>query len=417
MVGNLATHIKVSEEAVRPNLPQLCLELSASKTLSLTLPYAIQFAIKRQDGPAGKPVIFEWSPYIHGFAKSGFVLLHRTATNLEAITIDHSGLVDISRHEPLVVNGYNHDLWELAPGGSVIFQQTLPERFQKSLKPDETYTLLWPGSNIATWEYGTVREHINQEIKDKDRSLVLPGGPHVSFSVHTESQPWPMRLEREARVGFGMANLEEQDWRRRQNTTNTFPPAKPIDRDPDAPNLSVLLECSSTFRQDILFDVTVKVTYQAEPTAQAIIFHTRLFEDSDYYQLGRLCNGIWENYDDEESRGCGFLLVDSPDVAVNVGQSDHFASLQPGETWTTSQRLGYNWEELPNDAKNGEVFRYIFTGGSMDWWNWGSKADHEKTVVKLPCFIFGPVVDPKDNDGRPRLGVTSSNVVEFSFMD
>ena len=109
--------------------------------------------------------------------------------------------------------------------------------------------------------------------------------------------------------------------------------------------------------------------------------------------------------------------MDNPDVAVNVGQDDHFASLQPGESWTTSQRLGYNWEELPNDAKNGEIFRYIFTGGSMDWWNWGSKADHEETVVKLPCFLWGPVVEPKDNDGRPKLGVTTSNVVEFSFME
>ena len=390
--------------------------MGASTDLSLTLPYVIQFVLRRQDAPTNKSVIFEWGPLIHGFTKSGFVLLRSTTTEFEAMRIDHSGLVDLSRHGPLVVNGYNQDLWELAPGASVAFQLELPERFQKLLNPGETYTLLWPGGPIATWEYGTVREHIGQELKHKEHSLVLPGGPHVSFSAHTEPQPWPMRSGREARVGFYRANLEEQEWRRKRNQPkDTFPPSKPIELDSDAPKVSVSLECPSTFRRDFPFEVTVKVTYQAEATAQPITFHTWVFEDDDNYQLGRLCNGIWENYDDEHSRGCGFLIVDDPDVPVNVSQNDRFASLHPGESWTTSQRLGYNWTELPNDSEDGETFRYAFRGRTLDWWHWSSKADHEETVVKLPCFLFGPVVDPKENDGRPKLGVPTSNVVEFTF--
>ncbi|KAF2126195.1 hypothetical protein P153DRAFT_433982 [Dothidotthia symphoricarpi CBS 119687] len=418
MVENLANHINLSEEAVRPELPQLRLELDASKTLSLTLPYEIRFLIKRSDGPADKPVIFEWNQYDQGLRKSALVLLRHTANNLEAIAIDHSGLGDLSRHEPLVVNSHSHDLWELAPRGTVTSKVTLPERYQKLLKSGETYTLLWPGGDIGTWDYGTVREHIGQELKDNAHALVLAGGPHVTFTAHVESQPWPMRLTREARVGLDRANLEEQRWRRSQNQTkDTFPPAKHIDRDPDAPNLSVLLECPSSFRQDILFEVTVKVTYHAEATARPIIFHTRIFNDIHWYQVGRLCNGTWEGYDNGKSGCCGFLIVDDPDVPVNVSQNDRFASLQPGQSWTTTRRVGYNGIEIPDDAKNGETFRFVFTGELLDWWNWGSKADHEDTVVMLPCFLWGPVVNPKDNDGRPKLFVPTSNVVEFTFVE
>jgi hypothetical protein len=37
-------------------------------------------------------------------------------------------------------------------------------------------------------------------------------------------------------------------------------------------------------------------------------------------------------------------------------------------------------------------------------------------VVKPPCFIFGPVVDPNHNDGRTKLVVPTSNVVEFLIV-
>jgi hypothetical protein len=43
--------------------------------------------------------------------------------------------------------------------------------------------------------------------------LILPGGAHVLFTVNLESNPWPIRSEREENVGFALANLEEQRWR------------------------------------------------------------------------------------------------------------------------------------------------------------------------------------------------------------
>lgn len=388
----------------------------ASKTLALTLPFTIHFAIEHQDALAGKTVIFEWSPHIHGFTESGFVLLRHLASDLEVIAVDHSGLVDISRHGPMLVNGWNQGLWELGPEGSVTFQTALPARYQKLLRAGETYTLLWPGGEVALWEYGTIREHIGRELDDRPAPLILPGGPHVTFSTYAELPPWPMREEREAQVGFDRANLDEQKWRFEQNRVKaTFPPVKHIERDPDAPNFRVSLNCPPTIHSKGILEVAVKVTYEEQETARPVTFHTRVFEDYDNYQLGRYRNGAWENYNDE-SGGCSFRIVDDPDVPVIVGQDGHFASLQPGESWMTSQRIGYNWTELPDDAENGEIFRYVFIGETVDWWNWGSKADHEGTIVKLPCYLAGPVVDPKDNHGRPQLVVQTSNVIDFSLV-
>lgn len=224
-----------------------------------------------------------------------------------------------------------------------------------------------------------------------------------------------MREEREARVGFEKANLEEKEWRFEQKRAkDPFPPADIMQPDPDAPRLHVSLECPSSFPSIEILEVVVKVTYEAQKTARPITFHTRVFEDYHNYQLGRLHDGVWRNYDDKYGGFGAWLDVDNPDVPVIVGQDNNFASLQPGESWTTSQKIGYNWTELPHDADDGEIFGYVFMDVKLDWWDWGSKADHGETVVKLPYFLTGPVVDPRDNDDRPQLVVQNSNVVEFS---
>jgi hypothetical protein len=156
----------------------------------LTLPYTIHFSIQhRPRNDFAENVIFEWSPHIHGFTDAGFILLHHTATTLEAISVDHSGLVDISRKGPLLVNGWNYDLWELTPEACVEFQSSLPRRYQKLLKPEETYTLLWPGGEVSTWDYGTIREHVGQELQQLRSALVLPGGAHITFSTHSAFPP------------------------------------------------------------------------------------------------------------------------------------------------------------------------------------------------------------------------------------
>lgn len=159
------------------------------------------------------------------------------------------------------------------------------------------------------------------------------------------------------------------------------------------------------------------VVYEAAPESLPIIFHTAPFgswySPREGYRLYRRRGDIWETV--EEDDGC-FRIVDEPDVAVNVVQDENFVSLQPGQTWTTLESLGEGMGILPDDVIAGDLFRYVFKGVEVDWWDWGGNAEHKDTIVKLPCFINGRVVEPKDNGGRPKLIVPASNYVEFTIV-
>ena len=58
----------------------------------------------------------------------------------------------------------------------------------------------------------------------------------------------------------------------------------------------------------------------------------------------------------------------------------------------------------------------MIKGAVVDWWKWGTKEEHRGTVVKLPCWVSGDVVEPEDNGGRPRIVVPASNEVEFQYL-
>lgn len=58
-------------------------------------------------------------------------------------------------------------------------------------------------------------------------------------------------------------------------------------------------------------------------------------------------------------------------VRVKVGDDNNdFISLQPGESWVneTSYRPS-------KDVRVGDKFKFIFNGTTLDWWDWGTKAD------------------------------------------
>lgn len=108
-------------------------------------------------------------------------------------------------------------------------------------------------------------------------------------------------------------------------------------------------------------------------------------------------------------------MVDDPDVEVNVTDPEWFFGLQPGETITKS--FYHQVSDLHPDTVVGDVCRYQYWGGHVDWWIWDDHEEHAKTVVKLPCWMHACVVDPAENDGRPRLLIPSSNSVEFTVVD
>lgn len=398
------------------DIPQFCLKLNASTSLALTLPFTIYFTIEQQDSVAGQTVIIEWNPDVHRFVESGFVLLRHTATDLKVMAVEHSGSVDVSRHEPLLVDGWDYSLRELEATG-VDFQSSLPGTYQKLFRAYETYTLIWPGGEVAKCEKGTVRQHIRSALHNRPDPLILPGGPHIAFSTHEAMPPWPRRAEREAKRGFDRANGEEEAWRFEQTRMKPeSPPESHTKPDPNAPNLRVSLQCPSTLRTDDIAEVTVKVTYEAHATARPITFHTYIFEAYGVYRSGRLRNGTWKAYENESTVCGGSGPFDEPDARVNVGKDDRFTSLHPDETWMTTQRIGKYWAELPRDVQPGETCGYVFHGTTLDWWDEDPKEDHKETAVKLP-YLTGRIVEPRDNDDRPQLALRTSNVVEFIVTD
>jgi hypothetical protein len=173
------------------------------------------------------------------------------------------------------------------------------------------------------------------------------------------------------------------------------------------------------------------VTYEGvagEDNARPVVFHNQAFITNNKLREGirlyRLhSEGKWERSKCDDGFGTGFGIFDDPPIPVNIGDesdkyADRFASLHVGESWTTQCRVqdGESWTSLPDDVKVGDKFKYVIKGAVVDWWNWGTKEEHRDTVVKLPCWVAGDVVEPKDNDRRPRLVVPESNEAEFDFV-
>lgn len=110
-------------------------------------------------------------------------------------------------------------------------------------------------------------------------------------------------------------------------------------------------------------------------------------------------------------------IADDPDVEVNVSQHRDFASLQPGGCWTTSYSVDREDWDFPSDLADSDVLRCRYKGGHVEWWDWGDSKDHSDTVVKLPCYVWSEVTEPRDNGGRPKLVVPVSNEILFTYRD
>ena len=116
------------------------------------------------------------------------------------------------------------------------------------------------------------------------------------------------------------------------------------------------------------------------------------------------------------------MLVDDPPIPVKVGDAagryaHQFVTLHPGQSWTAD--LSQEPDSacyLPYDVKNGDEFKYRFKGVKLEWWDWGTKEDHQETEVQLPCFVNGWLEAPKDNGGRPKVVLPGSNEAYLTFV-
>jgi hypothetical protein len=190
------------------------------------------------------------------------------------------------------------------------------------------------------------------------------------------------------------------------------------------------IEYASQWNTNAVIDLTIKVTYSGiadSDSVKPITFHNETFRTGKVLREG-IClyrlreDGRWERCKPDDGFGPGFGIFYNPPIAVNIGDlsdknSDRFTTLNLRESWTTQRRVqnGTSWTSLPDDVEMGDRFKYVVKGAIVNWWDWGTTEEHRNTVVQLPCWISGDVVEPGDNGGRPKIVVPASNEVEFEY--
>lgn len=398
---------KLANKQTKPNRsgsPRLTLTFEAKPELDPVYidSYALTFKITRDsDDPQKKPCIIHWDPVQDGVGQSGIIILHHESnTELRPIQVD-PGQLPAKQLHPRDVSASDPCFKQLTPGDTVSWEVVLPSVYFDLFIEDHLYEIFWPGGQIPFWDWGTVAEY-NGQLVPKFPAVVLPGGQHQPLEI--------INIE---------SDIEDD------RASGPSPrPLSPSARVSDAPVFSVSVAGPATLSMKdrnvpgrLRYPVTVTVTYEAAPDIledrKPVIFHTFIFKDMDNRNNGfRLYVGGKDGWSPHELNG---LLTHHlyrfcfPDP-FHVGHSqDRFRVLRPGESCSLTREVS----DFPKNAAPGDVFRYGYKGGKLDWWNWGNFEDYEDTVV----WIYGRVTDPKDNEGRSGIIIPASNLIEFTIVE
>ncbi|GAA90195.1 UbiA prenyltransferase family protein [Aspergillus luchuensis IFO 4308] len=288
-------------------------------------------------------------------AKDEFILLRHTSEGkLERVHVPDATLDPLD----MVHVEYPSDLQELEPGGSITYCHSLPRRYREQLEPGETYELVWTGTKIPFWDWGVPSDYVESRLtaSPTQPDLILPGGPRVTFTYE---------------------QIESPAFIRRQST----PPLLPSDRVQGAPILSVELSGPKIITPEGKHYASLHVRYHGGPTDQPIIFRNHVIWE--LLRSYRLESGLWELQ--EGPCGCAGLFLDDPNITVNVVEDEGFITLKPGEYWSRSWIILediYGWEV-------GDIWRYRFKGGTVDWWDYGGVDEHVDTNVQIPPHPWG----------------------------
>lgn len=440
------------------DVPRFALEIvphAANSTFLTTAIISFLATLRRLPDPTGKSCIVGWNAPQHCFFTSPPELFHESETGsvqLEIRTLPHesSGSEPNTKGSVQITNAsyYSHHLQEISSDGCLVALVTLPPNYQQQLIPGERYHLKWPTSEIEYWTWGSLADKMGSDIEYHDpggasSAIVLPPASVVNFAMEEASHSWPYRDKVESKLGYLRANLEETVWRQeneQQRLRNTRAEKsyqeqqKQLVSSPGAPVLKTTLECSPILYLDEPFRVTARIELEnTGPDSRPITFHTfnvdtvcfwlfrkrkpkalQARNSDDEYRLDEL---EWE-YCEPESDCGGYLIVDDPDVTVKVGDRRKFISLQPGEIWECSYLVEVDdWTYPTEDTTAGDVFRIWYAGGELDWWDWGDDTQHANTEVVLPCFLNGAVIEPRDNNSRPKARVMASDSLDFVVQD
>ncbi|OQD69467.1 hypothetical protein PENPOL_c002G02104 [Penicillium polonicum] len=328
------------------------------------------------------------------------MILHHESKELRPIQVKPDQLPAKQLH-PRDVLSSDPCFKQLTPGDSVSWEVALPSVYFDSFIEEHLYEIFWPGGQIPLWDWGTLAEH-NDQLVPKFPAVVLPGGQHQSLEI----------INIESDIEDDIASGPSPR------------PLSPSARVSDAPVFSVSVAGPATLSMKdrnvagrLRYPVTVTVTYNAAPDLfdkeNSVIFHTFIFKDMDNRNNGfRLYVGGKDGWSPHELNGLlthHLYRFSFPDP-FQVGHSqDRFRVLRPGESCSLTREVS----DFPKNAAPGDVFRYGYKGGQLDWWDWGNFEDHKDTVV----WIYGVVTDPKDNEGRPGIMIPASNLIEFTIVE
>ncbi|PYH79529.1 hypothetical protein BO82DRAFT_434049 [Aspergillus uvarum CBS 121591] len=408
MEDPFSQYIKIPEPHRRPNAPIITISLRAADPRYVLNPTSLGVRIhthRASDQKSSKeqdqPCILDWTG-----VEAGLLLFRHLPTGkYEPVTFEH---IDSSTkpQPPHHLLGFSQlnipDRWVLAPGNTTAPVHPRIERHAyHGLQPGERYEILWPGAEIPRWALRDVREATAPEPKAVP--LVVPGGARCSFMLEGEREPAPM----------------PRAW--------SPPPLEQTDRVPGAPVLTVELKATTShWNPRKYFPITWTITYHGtagredDPpdNPRPITFRAYNFRTYGTFRAyrQRYEDGEWESYDEDG----GYTFPSGPDDPhqVNVGKEREkagFISLRPGQTYSRSVHL-YSQDDLPRHPATGEILRYRFKGCVLDWWDWGTLDNHVDTVVTVPGFLGGEVLEPSDNGGRARAVVPASNLVELTVV-
>jgi hypothetical protein len=136
------------------------------------------------------------------------LLRHNAAGGLDPVPVDHTGFSFANeRDDGFVVRGGERFFWQLEPGAEAVCGAELPECYYRAMRAGETYTLLYPGHEILTWDWGTLKELTGREIKKRAPAATTEGSPNpvVPGGRRSPSRPW-------RRTSRGLT--ERRVWRR-----------------------------------------------------------------------------------------------------------------------------------------------------------------------------------------------------------
>jgi hypothetical protein len=137
-----------------------------------------------------EPCIFSWSIRNNAVGPQGFLLFRHTANGLRKIEIEDN--IPAAPQMPYTFDRLSSPVWVLPLGGRTQFMEPLPERYRKELVVGSKYELVWPGGDIAVWNWGTIKQHFGQELGFKSPNIYLPGAQAtLAFSEIKERQDSP----------------------------------------------------------------------------------------------------------------------------------------------------------------------------------------------------------------------------------